>query len=195
MIDGYTGQQVTPIHRIVGREVEAVVGCRQRFAEPIFGLLESVASLLEQGVARLEALVNLLDSVQLAQTFFDCVGQHAVLTTQHQKTVFFLLVVEEVLQFTGRHLAIRLDDDERARTAELEFIQLRQHLHVLICNFVNRREDSRESIDESLIDFGLRDFLGVALNLAREVLGFLNKEALFLAVQIPRRFAQALQGL
>ncbi len=87
------------------------------------------------------------------------------------------MVVEEILQFTGRHLAIRLDDNERTRTAELEFIQLGQYLYVLTCNFVNRREDSRDAIDQRLIDFWLRDFLGVTFNLEREVFYFFNRRS------------------
>ena len=195
LVDGDPGQHVAPVHWVVGREVQAVVGRRQRFAEAIFRFFKAIAGFFEQGVAGFEALVDLLDGVQLAQPLFDRVGQQAVLPAQHQQVVLLLLVVEEVLQFTGRHLAIRLDDDQRARATELEFIQPGQHLHVLIGDLADRREDAREAIDERLIDLGLRNFLGVALDLAREVLGFLDEEALLFAVEVPRRFAQALQGL
>ena len=195
LVDGDPGQHVAPVHWIVCREVQAVVGRRQRLAEAIFRFFKAIAGFLEQGVARFEALVDLLDGVQLAQPLFDRVGQQAVLTAQHQQVVLLLLVVEEVLQFTGRHLAIRLDDDQRAWATELEFIQPGQHLHVLIGDLADRCKNARESIDERLIDLRLWNFFGVALDLARQVLRFLDEEALLFTVEVPRRLAQALHGL
>ena len=120
------------VHRVAAREVDAVVGRRQRLAEAILRFLEPVTRFLEQRVASLEALVDLLDGVELAQPVFDGVGQVAVLPGQHQQVVLLLLVVEEVLQLAGRHLAVRLDDDERARAAEPDLVEPRQHLHVLV---------------------------------------------------------------
>ena len=195
LVDGDSGQHVAPIHWIVCREIQTVVGRRQRFAEAIFRFFKAIPGFLKQGVARFEALVDLLDGVQLAQSLFDRVGQQAVLTAQHQQVVLLLLVVEEVLQFTWRHLAIRLDDDQRAWATELEFIQPGQHLHVLIGYLADRCEDARESIDERLIDLGLWNFFGVALDLARQILSFLDEEALLFTVEVPRRLAQALHGL
>ncbi len=195
LIDGDLAQLVTAIHRIVHGNVEAVVGGRQCLAEAVLGFFEAVAGFLEQGVSGPEALVNLLDGVQLAQPFLHRVGQQAVLARQHQQVVFLLLVLEEALQFAGRQLAVGLDDDQRAWAGELEFVQLGQDLHVLVCNLANRLEDAGEPIDQCLIDLGLRNLPGIAFDLAREVLGFLDEEALFLPVQIPSRFAQALQGL
>ena len=58
-----------------------------------------------------------------------------------------------------------------------------------------RLQDAGESIDQRLIDLGLRHLLGVALDLAREVLGFLDEEALIFAMQVPGLLAQALQRL
>lgn len=145
--------------------------------------------------SRPAAWLPLLDGVELAQTLFDRIRQQAVLTREHQQVVLLLLIVEEVLEFAGRNLAIGLDDDERPGAAQLQLVELGQDLHILVRNLANWVKDPGEPIDQRLIDLGLGGFLGVALDLARQVLGFLDEEALLLAVQVPSGFAQPLHGL
>ena len=177
------------------REVDPVVGSGEGFGEPVFGLFEPVTRFLEERVAGLQALVDLLDGVELTQAVLHGVGQVAVLPRQYQQVVLLLLVVEEVLQFAGRHLPVRLDDDEGTRAAQANLVKARQHLHVLVGLAPVRLEDAGEPVDQRLVDLGLRHLLGVALDLAREVLGLLDEEALVLAVQVPGLLTQPLQGL
>ena len=70
------------IDRIGAREVDPVVGSGQRLREPILSFLESVPGLLKQGVASFQALMDLLDGVELTQAVLNGVGQVTVLPRQ-----------------------------------------------------------------------------------------------------------------
>ena len=137
----------------------------------------------------------MFDGVEFAQAVLHRIGQVAILPGQYQEVVLLLLVIEEVLQFTGRDLAIGFDDDEHPWATEFQFIQLWKNMNFLIGVTTHWLQNAGETIDQRLIDLGLWYLLGVALDLAREVLGLLDEKALFLAVEVPGLFTQSLQGL
>jgi hypothetical protein len=179
-------------------KIDPVVSGGEGFVEALLGLFQPVPRLLVQRVAGLESLVDLLDGVKLPQPVLDRIGEMAVLAGEDQQVVLLLLVIEEVLQFAGRHLAVGLDDDQHPGAAELQLIQLGQHLHVLVGVAALGLEDAGQAVDEGLVDLGLGYLPGVALDLAGQVFRFLDEEALLLAMEIPRAplgIAENLQSL
>ena len=55
--------------------------------------------------------MNLLNGIELPQAILDRISHMTVLACEHKQVVLLLLVVEEVLQFARRHLAIWLNDN------------------------------------------------------------------------------------
>ncbi len=84
VVDGDADQGFTSVHFVKAGEIDPVIGSRECLGEAVFRFFEAVSCLFKQGVARLEALVDLLNGVEFPQAILYRIGHVAVLTREHQ---------------------------------------------------------------------------------------------------------------
>ena len=178
----------------VAREEQAVVRAGHGLGEALVEFFILVSGFLIQRISGLEAGLNALDGIQLAQPGLDFVGEVAVMTRQDQDVVFLLLKGEKAVYFLRRGAAVRLHHQQHAMSGQADVVQPRHDLDFLIGVPGPGLQQTGQAVDQGLLDLWGRDLLGIAFDAAGQVLGLFEIQGLALAVQVPGLFAQAGQG-
>ncbi|SEH04201.1 Uncharacterised protein [Candidatus Venteria ishoeyi] len=117
----------------------------------------------------------------------------AVLSSQYQQVIFFLLEGEKVLQFRRWRFAVRTNHNQHSGAGKLEFIHAWQDFEFLISVSTARLQNTLQAINQGLVNLGLRNFISITFDLPGQILGFLDEIALIFLMQIPGLFPKPLQ--